>query len=150
MARLTRSLFLAAAVATPLSLVGIGSAWPQSTGIDMFQAPRITTNSGKEIFEQICQGCHMPDAKGASGAGRYPALAGDPALASTRFMAVTLLEGRRNMPKFGGSGNIGLFFVLPTLDDQQIAAVINYVRTSFGNHFKDSITPAEVKALRQP
>ena len=149
-ARFTRFLFLVGAISTALSLLGADPAWPQAAGVGMFQTPRITTTSGKEIFEQICQGCHMPDAKGAAGAGRYPALAGDPALASTRYMAVTLLEGRRNMPKFGGNGNMGIFFSLPTLDDQQIAAVINYVRTNFGNHFKDPITPAEVKALRQP
>jgi mono/diheme cytochrome c family protein len=149
-AKSTRTLLIAAAILMPLSLLGADPTWPQAAGVGMFQAPRIATTSGKEIFEQICQGCHMPDAKGGVGAGRYPALAGDPALASTRFMAVTLLEGRRNMPKFGGNGNMGLFFQLPTLDDQQIAAVINYVRTNFGNHFKGPITPAEVKALRQP
>jgi hypothetical protein len=28
--------------------------------------------------------------------------------------------------------------------------VINYVRSSFGNHFKGTITAAEVKAMRRP
>jgi mono/diheme cytochrome c family protein len=125
-------------------------AQSQSVGVKPLAAGTSQTNSGQEIYQQICQGCHMPDAKGAAGAGRYPALAGDPALLSTKFMAVTILEGRRNMPKFGGNGNDGLFFVSPTLDDEQIAAVINYVRSHFGNHFKGTITPAEVKALRQP
>jgi mono/diheme cytochrome c family protein len=133
-----------------LILIPVGPARSQSEGVGMFSVPRIKATSGKEIFEQICQGCHMPNAKGAAGAGKYPALAGDPALASAKFMAVTLLEGRRNMPKFGGSGDMGIFFLLPTLNDEQIAAVINYVRSNFGNHFKGSITPAEVKALRQP
>jgi mono/diheme cytochrome c family protein len=122
----------------------------QSMGIKPLAAATSQTTSGEEIYERICRGCHMPDAKGAVGAGRYPALAGDPALLSTKFMAVTILEGRRNMPSFGGSGNNGLFFASPTLDDEQIAAVINYVRSHFGNHFKGSITPAEVKALRRP
>jgi mono/diheme cytochrome c family protein len=63
---------------------------------------------------------------------------------------MTLLEGRRNMPAFGGNGDMGLFFAVPTLTDDQIAAVINYVRSSFGNHFKGRITAAEVKALRRP
>ena len=48
---------------------------------------------------------------------------------------MTLLEGRRNMPAFGGNGDMGLFFSVPTLNDEQIAAVINYVRSNFGNHF---------------
>jgi mono/diheme cytochrome c family protein len=54
------------------------------------------------------------------------------------------------MPAFGGTGDMGLFFSVPTLDDDQIAAVINYVRSSFGNHFKGRITATEVKALRRP
>jgi mono/diheme cytochrome c family protein len=150
----TRGMTLAVCVAllTALCLIGTlpRAARSQTVGVKTLGASQTQVTSGQEIYEQICQGCHMPDGKGATGAGKYPALAGDPALLSTKFMAVTLLEGRRNMPKFGGNGNAGLFFTLPTLDDEQIAAVINYVRGHFGNHFKGTITPAEVKALRQP
>ena len=32
---------------------------------------------GQDIYTQICQGCHMPQGQGASGAGHYPKLAGD-------------------------------------------------------------------------
>jgi mono/diheme cytochrome c family protein len=124
--------------------------WAQGEGVGMFSAGKLKTTSGAEVYQHICQGCHMPDGKGAIGAGRYPALAGDGSLVSTEFMAMTLLEGRRNMPAFGGNGDVGLFFAVPTLNDVQIAAVINYVRSSFGNHFKGTITAAEVKALRRP
>jgi mono/diheme cytochrome c family protein len=34
------------------------------------------------------------------------------------------------------------------LDDQQIADVVNYVRTHFGNKYRDKVKPADVKALR--
>jgi mono/diheme cytochrome c family protein len=138
------------AVAPLLALAGgAGPCWSQAEGTGMPGAATLKTASGEEIFRHICQGCHMPDEKGATGAGKYPALAGDTALASTEFMAITLLQGRRNMPAFGGNGNSGLFFALPTLNDEQIAAVINYVRSNFGNHFKGTITPAQVQALRQ-
>ena len=126
-----------------------GPAWPQPEGTGMFSAAKLKSTSGEEIFQHICQGCHMPDGKGAIGAGKYPALAGDAALASTEFMAVTLLQGRRNMPAFGGTGDMGMFFAVPTLTDEQIAAVINYVRSHFGNHFKGAATPAQVAALRR-
>jgi mono/diheme cytochrome c family protein len=36
------------------------------------------------------------------------------------------------------------------LSDAQIANVLNYVRTHFGNHFKDTITPANIAAARRP
>lgn len=125
-------------------------AWAQGEGVGMFSPGKLKAASGVEVYQSICQGCHMPNGKGAIGAARYPALAGDGSLASTQFMAMTLLEGRRNMPAFGGNGDVGLFFAVPTLNDDQIAAVINYVRSSFGNHFKGRITAAEVKALRRP
>jgi len=149
-ARLRRSL-ARTFIAAPLLMAagGAGPAWPQAEGTGMFNPARITTSSGEEIFRRVCQGCHMPDAKGAVGAGKYPALAGDGALASTEFMAITLLNGRRNMPAFGGNGDVGMFFTVPSLTDEQIAAVINYVRSHFGNHFKGEITPAQVKALRR-
>jgi mono/diheme cytochrome c family protein len=104
---------------------------------------------GRQIYEHICQGCHMADGAGAVGAGRYPALAKDPTLASRQYMALTLLMGRRNMPAFGEKHALGFGGPPVMLTDAQIAAVTNYVRTSFGNHYTDSITAAEVAALDQ-
>jgi mono/diheme cytochrome c family protein len=34
------------------------------------------------------------------------------------------------------------------LSDQQVADVVNYVRTHFGNRFKGEVKPADVQALR--
>jgi mono/diheme cytochrome c family protein len=109
----------------------------------------IKTMDGRQIYQHICQGCHMADGSGAVGAGHYPALAKDPTLVSRQFMAITLLAGRRNMPAFGAKHAIGFVGPPVTLTDAQIAAVINYVRTNFGNHYKDPITTAEVVALEQ-
>jgi mono/diheme cytochrome c family protein len=145
-----RTLLARAIAGTALLWLGgaTNPARSQEEGTGMFSAAKLRTTSGAEIYRQICQGCHMPAGTGAVGAGKYPALAKDPALASTRFMAITLLKGRRNMPAFGGNGDIGLFFAIPTLTDEQIASVINYVRSHLGNHLKGTITAAEVKALR--
>ena len=93
--------------------------------------------SGQEIYEGICQGCHMPDAKGASGAGVYPALAGNVRLGTKEYPAMVIVRGQKAMPEFGSS-----------FSDAQVASVVGYIRTHFGNSYKDTITPAEVKALR--
>ena len=140
-----------AALAVVLALAA-GGAWPDTTigVVGIFGAGHLESTSGEVIYQQICQGCHMPDGRGASGAGHYPALAGDRALSSAQFMALTLIEGRRNMPAFGGKSQEGFSYIVPTLDDVQIAAVTNYVRTHLGNHFKGTISAAEVKALRRP
>jgi mono/diheme cytochrome c family protein len=107
----------------------------------------LTTTDGRQIYIHICQGCHMPEGQGAEGAGHYPALAGNPALVSWQYMALTLIKGRRNMPAFSAKHAVGFFFAPVALDDTQIAAVINYVRTHFGNHYKDLATAAGVQAL---
>ena len=111
---------IAAAIVAGLSVGADQPARAQGDGAGMFSVAKLKTTSGAEIYEQICQGCHMPDGKGAIGAGRYPALAGDGSLTSAQFMAMTLLEGRRNMPAFGTNGDMGLFFSVPSLSDDQI------------------------------
>ena len=113
----------------------------------IFDPASLNTTDGRQVFEQICQGCHMADARGAIGAGHYPALANDRTLASRQYMALTILMGRRNMPAFGAKHAIGFGGPPATLTDEQIAAVINYVRSHFGNRYTDSITAAEVAAL---
>jgi mono/diheme cytochrome c family protein len=122
-------------------------AHADSAGI--FDPKPLTTTDGQQIFEHICQGCHMSDARGAVGAGHFPALAKDSTLSSRQYMAITILMGRRNMPAFGARHAIGFGSPPATLNETQIAAVINYVRTHFGNRYTDAITPQEVASLDQ-
>jgi mono/diheme cytochrome c family protein len=81
----------------------------------------------------------MPNAQGAVGAGAYPALANNSRLVAAIYPITVVLNGQRAMPDFGDD-----------LSDAQIANVLNYVRTHFGNHFKDTITPANIAAARRP
>jgi len=79
----------------------------------------------------------MPDARGAVGAGAYPALAENKHLASANYPALVIINGQKAMPSFGDG-----------FSDDQIAQVVNYVRSNFGNHYKDKLTAADVRALR--
>jgi mono/diheme cytochrome c family protein len=110
---------------------------------------QFVTTDGQQIYEHVCRGCHMPNAGGAVGAGHYPALANNATLASRQYMALTVLMGRRNMPAFGAKHAIGFGGPPAILSESQIAAVVNYVRSNFGNHYKDKLTATEVKALDQ-
>jgi len=92
---------------------------------------------GPAIFSNVCQGCHMPQAQGAVGAGMYPALAKDEKLETAGYPVAVVTHGQKAMPAFG-----------PLLSDQQIADVVNYVRGNFGNKFKDKVSAADVKAQR--
>ena len=93
-------------------------------------------NHGKEVYEQICQACHMPDGKGGAGAGTgVPALANNLHLARKAFAINTVYAGRGGMPRFAG-----------LLSDAQIAAVLTYVRVRF-NGIPEPVTEADVKRL---
>jgi mono/diheme cytochrome c family protein len=149
-AALTRSARMRTVIAVVLGLLAVcGVQAPvQAQSSRMFFAQQLTTTNGAEIYQHICQGCHMPDGQGAEGAGKYPALANNPDLKSSTFMALTILGGRSNMPAFGAKhGGGAFFFSPPSLSYEQVAAVINYVRTHFGNHYTGPITAAQVDAL---
>jgi mono/diheme cytochrome c family protein len=97
----------------------------------------IPTQGGEALYKEICQACHMPDARGASGAGAYPSLAANPKLASKAYPVLVVVNGLKAMPSFGD-----------LLSDRQIADVVSYTRSHFGNRYTDTVTPDEVKALR--
>lgn len=132
-----RGFALATAVAALLS-AGIAQA-AQTTDADFLNAKDISHVTGQQIFTHICQGCHMPDGKGAVGAGHYPALADNPKLAAAAYPTVMVVNGRGGMPAFGKQ-----------LSDAQVADVVNYVRTHFGNHYADTLKPEDVKPFRPP
>jgi mono/diheme cytochrome c family protein len=113
---------------------------------------RATLNSlnGEQIYEHICQSCHMPGAQGAVGAGFFPKLAGDKNLASWQFVALTVLNGRNGMPPFGYPTGSGPNSHASHLSDAQIADVVNYVRSHFGNTFRPEATAGQVAGLPHP
>jgi mono/diheme cytochrome c family protein len=131
------ALFLSLATALPLFCSAGEELPPFSPPGTIAAQGHFVQRDGVMIYRAICQGCHMPDARGAQGAGMYPALAANPKLASAAYPALTVLQGRRGMPPFADS-----------LSDDQIAEVVNYVRSHFGNNFADSVTPGDVSRLR--
>ena len=106
--------------------------------------------SGEDIYNQICQGCHMSHGEGAVGAGHYPKLASDPTLASWRYVALTVLQGRNNMPAFSAPSQLDWDGPTLHLSDAQVADVVNYVRSHFGNSYRDRVTGDDVAKLAHP
>jgi mono/diheme cytochrome c family protein len=118
-------------------------AYAQSAGRSLSEPAlspgfRFIEKSGEELFVNVCQGCHMSDGKGATGAGTYPSLAGDSNLQSSGYPVEIVVNGQRGMPSFGAM-----------MDDDQVAAVVNYVRTHFGNGYSDTVTVEDVRAVRR-
>jgi len=102
-----------------------------------FRGDPFTMQGGEAVYRSVCQGCHMADAKGASGAGLYPALAGNARLASAGYVLTMVMNGHKGMPPFRGH-----------FTNAQIADVVNYVRSHFGNKYRDQVQQADVQALR--
>jgi mono/diheme cytochrome c family protein len=99
---------------------------------------RFAEQGGADLFANVCAACHQPNAKGAAGAGAYPALAADQKLASADFVLTVLFKGLRGMPPLGGM-----------MTDQQVAEVVTYVRTHFGNSYADAVSVAQAAAARR-
>ncbi len=89
-------------------------------------------------FAHVCRACHMSDGKGAVGAGTYPSLAGNRNLEASGYPLDVVVNGRRGMPPFG-----------TMMSDDQVAAVVNYLRTHFGNNYQDTVTTEDVGIVRR-
>ncbi|MHB8283793.1 MAG: c-type cytochrome [Caulobacteraceae bacterium] len=90
---------------------------------------------GAKLFAQNCSACHQLTGKGIPGA--FPALAGDVLVQGPAIgPAKVVINGRGGMPTFKAE-----------LSNQQIAAILTYVRSSWGNH-APAVTPAIVSQAR--
>lgn len=117
--------------------VGAGAATAQADDAAFSNPARFPEQDGAAIYAAVCQACHMPGGVGAVGAGAYPALAANPHLADAGYPVALVVNGQKAMPGFGR-----------TLTDAQIVAVVDYIRTHFGNDYPDKTDPAAAKASR--
>ena len=124
-------------LAALLVLSGAAACAADNSAAELSEGFRFVQKDGESLYRAVCQSCHMADGQGAKGAGMYPALAGNPKLAAGLYPAYNVLNGRKGMPGFKSM-----------LNDDQIAAVTNYVRTNMGNAYKDTVTAAQIKAMR--
>jgi mono/diheme cytochrome c family protein len=143
---------VAAATAAALVLAHAPDALVPSASADTpmyISRTAIGSLNGEQIYEHICQGCHMAGGQGALGAGAYPKLAANKKFVSWQFVAATVLNGRNGMPPFGQPANQEPSRATH-LTDAQIADVVNYVRGHFENTYKASVTAQQVAALPHP
>jgi cytochrome c6 len=91
--------------------------------------------AGKALFQKNCAACHQASGKGIPGA--FPALAGNPFVQGpAQDVATVLLQGRGGMPDFSAS-----------LSDEEIAAVLSFARSAWGNRAAP-LASDDVGALR--
>lgn len=135
---LTRIVIRALLLGVPLAGASLSPAVAQ-TADGSFSSPfRFVPKDGATLYRTSCQACHMAAGEGASGAGTYPALAKNVKLRTARYPVFVVTNGQKAMPPFGSM-----------MDDEQIAAVVNYIRGNLGNDYKDAVAAADVKAIRK-
>lgn len=87
------------------------------------------------LFNDNCSACHQTTGKGVKGA--FPALAGSPFVqGNSEPVMGTVLAGRAGMPSFKDD-----------LNDMELASVLTYIRTNWGNKGKP-VSASDVGAAR--
>jgi mono/diheme cytochrome c family protein len=102
---------------------------------------------GKTVYDDRCAKCH-----GDKGQGRgsdYPPLAGNPSISMASSVNPIRMVLNGGYPP-GTSGNPKPFGMPPfagTLSDDEVAAVVSYIRTAWGNR-GSAVTARDANALR--
>lgn len=112
-------------------------ALADSAGATFSDGDNFSEKTGQELYANVCQACHMDQGQGAVGAGKYPALAKNVNLEAGGYPVFVILHGLKGMPPVG-----------KMMSDDQVAAVVNYVRTNFGNDYNDAVTAEDVAGSR--
>ena len=102
---------------------------------------------GESQYQQVCVACHMVDGNGLAGA--FPSLVGS-AWATTSEAKVPIsivLHGLQGPIEVNGQSYNGVMAAWASLSDEDIAAVLTYVRSSWGNS-ASAVTAAQVKEVR--
>lgn len=102
---------------------------------------------GQKIYNQYCMACHQSNGLGAS--GRFPPLAGtDWVTGDTERLTHIILNGMEGSINVNGEIYDGVMPQHAFLNDDQIADVLTYIRTHFGNE-AGSVTAKQVENYRK-
>jgi cytochrome c oxidase subunit 2 len=93
---------------------------------------------GEKVFAANCAACHQANGKGVPNA--FPALDGSKVVNGPKAEQLALVLN-------GKEGTAMASF--KQLSDTDLAAVVTYTRTAWGNTAADAVQPAEVKAARK-
>ncbi len=123
----------------------------QLSALQPKSGPELLAAKGESLYAMVCLACHQ--ATGMGSPGQYPPLAGSEWVAGSpgRLIRVPLhgltgpiqVKGQQwtglNMPAFGMSP--------PLDDDENLAAVLTYIRQAWGNS-ASPISPEQVRFVR--
>ena len=109
----------------------------------------VLAENGKQLYTTYCSACHAADGKGAT-KGTFPPLAASEWITGKPDRAIqTVLHGMTGeVEVLGKTYNLVMPPQGAVLDDQQIASILTYVRSSWGNK-ESTVTPIQVATARK-
>lgn len=134
-----------------LLLVGTGWGWIffQSAPIRSLHsqsAAYVAADSGKIIYDAYCLACHQADGRGVAGQNP-PLVKTDWVLGDKPRLIGVILNGLSEEVEINGEVYTNPMPAHDFLTDTQVAQVLTYVRSHFGNE-AGAVKPEEVKAVR--
>jgi mono/diheme cytochrome c family protein/glucose/arabinose dehydrogenase len=116
-----------------------GKPAPVDTSRPLTPEEQTRVAAGEQLYLNYCAGCHQPDGRGQQD--------GASNLVSSKLVTANPQAGIRVLLS-GMEGSKGLMPPLgSTLNDEQIAAVLSYIRRAWG-HTATPVNPAEVQETR--
>ncbi|WP_163707681.1 c-type cytochrome [Mangrovibacterium lignilyticum] len=105
----------------------------------------VQQHPGEKIYDKNCKVCHQVNGQGVSSI--FPPLTPNSFIEDKAQIIEIVLNGMKGDIEIDGENYNGLMTPHKHLSDQDIADVISYVRSSFGNEL-DPVTPEEVQSAR--
>jgi len=102
---------------------------------------------GNRIYDRHCADCHGKSGQGVAGA--FPPLAGNPSVVrnNTNNLVLTLMQGGLAPATAGNPRPFGMPPFVLTLNDADMASVLTYIRTAWGNQ-GGSVSEFDINKLR--
>ena len=120
----------------------------QNDGAAPLEANTPAMEAGKAIYNDSCASCHHRDGNGVS--GLFPALKASPSVQSEKATSLmrVVLDGAKSVATQGAPTGPAMPSYNWQLQDNQVAAVLTYIRNSWGNQ-APAVTAGDVASMRK-
>lgn len=107
---------------------------------------KATMDKGKELYTQYCLTCHQPDGEGVPNLNP-PLIKTSYTIGDKTKLITWVLSGTTDKKEIDGQFYSNNMPPQNYLKNEEISAVLTYIRNSFGNK-ASAVSPAEVKKVR--
>jgi nitrite reductase (NO-forming) len=111
------------------------------------QVLKESIDRGQQVYLANCMSCHMENGEGIEGTFP-PLIKSEYVSGDTKRLIKIILEGQTGEITVNGKTYNMDMPAQGHLSDEEVADVLNYIRNSWDNKSKKSISPSDIKALR--